>query len=68
MGDRIPDNGRYPNYNSTIYWNPVVDMDKDGVYEFNCPLPDYKGNFRIVVEGIDGAGNGIYKEAVVSFE
>jgi hypothetical protein len=43
-------------------------MDKDGVYEFNCPLPDYKGNFRIVVEGIDGAGNGIYKEAVVSFE
>ena len=68
MGDRIPDNGRYPNYNSTIYWNPVVDMDKDGVYEFNCPLPDYKGNFRIVVEGIDGAGNGIYKEAVVSIE
>ena len=68
MGDRIPGNGRYPNYNSTIYWNPVVDMDKDGVYEFNCPLPDYKGNFRIVVEGIDGAGNGIYKEAVVSFE
>ncbi|MBE6223692.1 MAG: hypothetical protein E7122_00470 [Bacteroidales bacterium] len=68
MGDRIPENGRYPNYNSTIYWNPVVDMDKDGVYEFNCPLPDYKGNFRIVVEGIDGAGNGIYKEAVVSIE
>jgi hypothetical protein len=68
MGDRIPDNGRYPNYNSTIYWNPVVDMDKDGVYEFNCPLPDYKGNFRIVVEGIDAAGNGIYKEAVVSIE
>ena len=68
MGDRIPGNGRYPNYNSTIYWNPVVDMDKDGVYEFNCPLPDYKGNFRIVVEGIDGAGNGIYKEAVVSIE
>ena len=68
MGDRIPGNGRYPNYNSTIYWNPVVDMGKDGVYEFNCPLPDYKGKFRIVVEGIDGAGNGIYKEAVVSIE
>ena len=68
MGDRIPKNGRYPNYNSTIYWNPVVDMDKDGVYKFNCPLPDYKGNFRIVVEGIDGAGNCIYKEAVVSIE
>lgn len=68
MGDRIPGKGWYPNYNSTIYWNPIVDMGKDGVYEFNCPLPDYKGKFRIVVEGIDAEGNGIYKEAVVSFE
>jgi hypothetical protein len=68
MGDRIPGNGRYPNYNSTIYWNPVVDMEKGEVFEFNCPLPDYKGEFRIVVEGIDAAGNGIYKEAVVSIE
>ena len=68
MGDRIPGNGRYPNYNSTIYWNPVVDMEKGEVFEFSCPLPDYKGEFRIVVEGIDAAGNGIYKEAVVSIE
>ena len=68
MGDRIPGNGRYPNYNSTIYWNPVIDMEKGEVFEFSCPLPDYKGEFRIVVEGIDAAGNGIYKEAVVSIE
>ena len=68
LGDGILENLCYPNYNSTLYWNPLVEVREGETFEFSCPLPKYRGEFKIVVEGIDGAGNGIYKEAVVSIE
>ena len=60
LGSRVEGNKEYPNYNNTIYWNPVVDIDPMGTFEFDCVLPSYKGEFRIVVEGLDATGAPIY--------
>lgn len=50
----------YPDYNETIYWNPVVKLKKNETLEIPCKLPQYKGKFRIVIEGLDANGNGVY--------
>ena len=49
----------HPNFMSTIYWNPIVEIPAGGEFEFNCTLPQYKGDFKIVVEGIDAAWNEV---------
>lgn len=66
LGDGISENKRYPNYNSTLYWNPLVEVGEGETFEFSCPLPKYRGEFKIVVEGLDENGNAIYKETIVS--
>ena len=50
----------HPNFMSTIYWNPIVEIPAGGEFEFNCTLPQYKGEFNIVVEGVDKAWNEVY--------
>jgi hypothetical protein len=42
---------------STIYWNPNIITDKDGNASFEYFNNDTKGNYRVVVEGIDDNGN-----------
>ena len=66
LGDGIHGNVGYPNYNSTLYWNPIVEIEAGGTFEFSCPLPKYKGEFLVVVEGVDSDGKSIYKEIIVS--
>ena len=46
-----------PDERSTIYWNPDIVTDKDGSASFDFYNADGKGNYRIVVEGIDENGN-----------
>ena len=60
LGDKVYDKERYPNFNNTIYWNPVVEIADGDTFSFNCVLPHYKGEFRIVVEGLDSNGNELY--------
>jgi len=38
---------------STISWNPFIETDKDGNASFEYFNADGKGNYRVVVEGID---------------
>lgn len=44
-------------YRSTIYWNPNITTDKEGKASFDYFNGDVKGNYRVVVEGIDNSGN-----------
>ena len=60
FGNRIEGDKYYPNYNRTIYWNPIINLDGGESYSFDCLLPAYDGEFRIVVEGIDADGSPIY--------
>jgi len=46
-----------PDLRSTIYWQPELITDKDGNASFNFYNADGKGNYRVVVEGIDEKGN-----------
>lgn len=41
---------------ATIYWNPNLVTDKDGKTSFNYFTPNVKGNYKVVIEGIDGEG------------
>lgn len=49
--------GNKPDARSTIYWNPDVITDKDGNASFDFYNADGKGTYRLVIEGIDEAGN-----------
>jgi hypothetical protein len=42
---------------TTIAWKPVLLTDKDGNASFDFYTADNPGNYRIVIEGIDAAGN-----------
>ena len=42
---------------TTIYWNPNVATDKDGKASVEYFNADAKGNYRVVIEGIDANGN-----------
>lgn len=41
----------------TIYWNPDVVTDKDGSASFDFYNADGKGNYRVIIEGVDDNGN-----------
>jgi hypothetical protein len=42
---------------TTIYWNPMVNTDKNGNATLEYYNADGKGNYKVVVEGIDPDGN-----------
>ncbi|SEO69591.1 hypothetical protein SAMN05192574_11110 [Mucilaginibacter gossypiicola] len=46
-----------PDTRTTIYWNPDIVTDKDGNASFDFFNADSKGTYRMVIEGIDEAGN-----------
>ncbi len=60
LGKKMDAERKHPNYNKTIYWNPIVALNPDESFEFECMLPDYKGDFTIVVEGMNSKGESIY--------
>ena len=60
LGDGVLGAENYPNFNGTIYWNPVAGVKAGETFEFYCAKPQYKGMFKMVVEGIDSQGKEIY--------
>ncbi len=47
-----------PDLRTTIYWNPVIITDKaTGKASFDFSNADGRGNYRVVIEGIDIDGN-----------
>jgi len=46
-----------PDLRSTIYWQPELITDKDGNASFDFYNADGKGQYRVVVEGIDEKGH-----------
>ena len=59
LGDGVLGAENYPNFNGTIYWNPVAGVKAGESFEFYCAKPQYKGKFRMVVEGVDSQGKEI---------
>lgn len=46
-----------PDLRSTVYWNPHVTTDEAGKATFSFYNTDEPGEYRVVMEGIDGNGN-----------
>ena len=65
LGD-MPEDGRYPDYRQTIYWHPLQTVQPGEDLQIPCRLPDYKGRFRVVVEGLSADGQPLRAET--SFE
>ena len=65
-GENFPEDS--PNLRETIYWNPLMELDKDNSTGIKVNLPAYTGKFRIVVEGIDSEGNPIRKTGTFETE
>ena len=56
----------YPDYRQTIYWHPLMSLEAGAGTVAECRLPDYKGRFVIVAEGITAGGEPF--RASTSFE
>lgn len=67
-GGQAVSGAAYPNFLSTIYWNPVVEIPAGEEFEFDCVLPLYKGKFRIVVEGFDSSLSEIYDSRLIEYK
>ncbi|ATP56884.1 hypothetical protein CPT03_10540 [Pedobacter ginsengisoli] len=54
--DRPGINNQMPDYRSTIYWNPSVRTFDAGKTTFDFFNADGPGNYKVIVEGINAAG------------
>jgi hypothetical protein len=50
------DAAKIPDFRTTIYWNPYVGVDTTGKASFDFFNADGPANYRIVIEGINAAG------------
>lgn len=66
LGDGIKGNVAYPNYNGTLYWNPIICLGHGENFEFTVARPKYSGQFKIRIEGIDAVGKSIFHEEIVT--
>ena len=55
--DKAGVNKQLADLRTTIYWNPDVRLDRDGRATLEYFNAGAKGNYRVVVEGIDTDGN-----------
>jgi len=51
-----PTDNTKPDTRTTIYWNPYVNTDASGKANINFYNADGPGNYRVVIEGINAAG------------
>lgn len=50
------DTSEYPDYRTTIYWNPLVDLVPGTDTVLECLAPSYPGTFVICIEGLTADG------------
>jgi hypothetical protein len=50
------DAAKIPDFRTTIYWNPYLGVDTTGKVNFDFFNADGPANYRIVIEGINAAG------------
>jgi hypothetical protein len=64
LGMKAASEMEYPNFLSTIYWNPIVEIPANGKFEFKCVLPQYEGKFKVVIEGLTENGSEVYSSHI----
>ena len=67
-GEALRDHPEYPDYRQTIYWHPCQEIAPGQQLQVRCKLPDYKGRFRVVVEGLSADGKPLRAETSFTTE
>ncbi|MFD2872510.1 TonB-dependent receptor [Mucilaginibacter ximonensis] len=49
-------NDKMPDMRTTVYWNPYLKTDEQGQTSFNFYSADGPGTYKVIIEGIDAAG------------
>jgi hypothetical protein len=55
--DHPEENNKQKDLRATIYWKPDLITDKEGNASFEYYNADGHGSYRVIIEGIDGAGS-----------
>ena len=66
--DGIALNSRKADYRNTLYWNPEVTTDENGVANISFYTSDEKGKFLITIEGVGENGETSSKKAILEVE
>ena len=61
-GEALREEAGYPDYRQTIYWHPLLELAPGQTLVIPCKLPDYKGDFRAVAEGLTAGGAPLQAE------
>ena len=64
----MPDDGRYPDYRQTVCWHPLVEVAAGSSTVIRYKLPDYKGRFVVVVEGMTTSGKPVFRRSVIEVQ
>ena len=67
-GESLREEEAYPDYRQTVYWHPLLELAPGQALSLPCKLPDYKGRFRVVVEGLSASGTPLRAETSFSTE
>jgi hypothetical protein len=57
---------RIPDFRNTIYWNPSITTDNNGNTSFSFWTSDYKSEFELYIQGVDGNGNFVSVKKIVN--
>ena len=57
---------RFYEPSTTLYWNPFVKIKRDGSNTISIVLPDVKGSYSIIVEGVSSQGTPLKASKVIS--
>ena len=61
-------NGLVPDFRNTLYWNPAVNLDKEGQASLEFWTSDLKGRYKIYIQGITTDGQTIFEEKYFKIE
>jgi hypothetical protein len=48
---------RVPDVRNTLYWNPLIKLEPEGKKQISFYTSDGKGDFELLIRGIDSSGN-----------
>jgi len=64
-GSQIEFDSRIPDFRNTLYWNPNIVTNKDGVAEVLFYTSDESGKFLITIEGLNSEGVSSKKQMII---
>lgn len=55
--DDLARKSRKPDFRTTLYWNPDLELNANGEFYFEFYTSDMKGDYMMVIQGMDEKGN-----------